>query len=137
MIITHNNIILKNEGIILNKITTVPPTPPFTNTYSTSFDGMDDKIELGTQSLGITGSISVSAWSKIPTTNTGGASPNIQQIVCEDAAGGTARNWTLNWRGGSQNTFGGVIWDSGGSAVAATTNAPSVPSESSYCSRTT
>jgi hypothetical protein len=96
---------------------------PFVNTYSLSFDGIDDKVELGAQSLGITGAISVSAWVKIPTTNTGGGGNNIQNIVSEDRTSGTNRNWTLNWRGGGLNRITGVIWDSGGSAVAATTTA--------------
>ena len=91
--------------------------------YSFEFDGMDDKIELGTQSLGLTGAISVSAWVKIPTTNTGGGGNNIQNIVCEDRTSGTNRNWTLYWRGGGLNQISGVIWDSAGSAVAATTTA--------------
>jgi hypothetical protein len=84
---------------------------------------VDDKVELGAQSLGITGAISVSAWVKIPTTNTGGGGTNIQEIVCEDRTSGTNRNWTLYWRGGGLNQITGVIWDSGGSAVAVTTNA--------------
>ena len=96
---------------------------PFENSYSLSFDGMDDKVELGTQSLGITGAISVSAWVKIPTTNTGGASPYIQQIVCEDRAGGTNRNWNLGWRGGGLNQINAVLFDSLGTAVVATSTA--------------
>ena len=95
----------------------------FTNTYSLDFDGVDDKVELGTQSLGITGAISVSAWVKIPTTNTGGGGTNIQQFVCEDRTSGTNRNWSLGWRGGGFNRINAVIFDSGGSAVVATTNA--------------
>ena len=91
--------------------------------YSLDFDGVDDKVELGTQSLGITGAISVSAWVKIPTTNTGGASPYIQQIVCEDRAGGTNRNWNLGWRGGGLNQINAVLFDSGGGIVVASTNA--------------
>jgi hypothetical protein len=91
--------------------------------YSFDFDGIDDKVELGTQSLGITGAISVSAWVKIPTTNTGGGGTNIQQFVCEDRTSGTNRNWSLNWRGGGLNRISGVIFDSGGTAVTATTNA--------------
>jgi len=91
--------------------------------YSFSFDGIDDKIELGTQSLGITGAISVSAWVRIPTTNTGGGGTNIQQFVCEDRTSGTNRNWALNWRGGGLNRISGIIWDSAGSVVAATTTA--------------
>ena len=67
MIITHNNIILKNEGIILNKITTVPPTPPppFVNTYSLSFDGVDDYLDLGASStVANGGQFSLSFWVK-------------------------------------------------------------------------
>jgi hypothetical protein len=91
--------------------------------YSMDFDGIDDKIELGTQSLGITGAISVSAWVKIPTTNTGGGGTNIQQIVCEDRTSGTNRNWSLSWRGGGLNRISAVIFDSAGSTGGATTNA--------------
>ena len=108
-----------NSGLVLS----AGGGAPFANTYSLSFDGIDDKVELGTQSLGITGAISVSAWVKIPTTNTGGGGTNIQQFVCEDRASGTNRNWALNWRGGGLNRISGIIFDSAGSAVAATTNA--------------
>ena len=85
--------------------------------YSFEFDGIDDKVELGTQSFGITGAISVSAWVKIPTSNTGGASPNIQQFVCEDRLGGTNRNWALTWRGGTRNYFSFTVWNTNGSVV--------------------
>ena len=44
MIITHNGTILKHDGTILTKITEVPPQPPFTNTYSLDFDGIDDYV---------------------------------------------------------------------------------------------
>ena len=44
MIITHNGTILKYDGTILTKITEVPPQPPFTNTYSLEFDGVDDYV---------------------------------------------------------------------------------------------
>jgi hypothetical protein len=44
----------------------------FSNTKSMNFDGTDDYVNVGTSSLGITNAISVSAWVKIPTTNTGG-----------------------------------------------------------------
>ena len=108
-----------NSGLVLG----AGGSAPFANTYSTLFDGIDDKVELNTQSLGLTGAISVSAWVNIPTTNTGGGGTNIQEIVCEDRASGTNRNWALNWRGGGLNRISGIIFDSGGSAVAATTNA--------------
>jgi len=68
---------------------------PFANTKSLSFDGVDDYVKIGTQSLGITAAISLSAWVKIPTTNTGGGGTNIQEVVCEDSAGGSARNWVM------------------------------------------
>ena len=94
MIITHNGTILTNDGVVLNNIIT---SPSFTNTYSLDFDGMDDKVELGTQSFGITGAISVSAWVKIPTSGVW-AAPYVQMIVCEDSSGGTGRNWSLGFR---------------------------------------
>jgi hypothetical protein len=72
---------------------------PFVNTYSMEFDGIDEYANVGTSSLGITGAITVSAWVKIPTTNTGGGSPYIQMIVCEDNTSGGQRNWALSWRG--------------------------------------
>ena len=90
---------------------------------SFEFDGIGDKVELGTQSLGITGAISVSAWVKIPTTNTGGGGTNIQQIVCEDRAGGTGRNWLLYWRGGGSNLFSCAIFDSLGTSKSASSTA--------------
>jgi len=71
---------------------------PFTNTKSIEFDGMNDYVSVGTTSLGITNSITVSAWVKIPTTNTGGPSPNIQIIAAEDTTSGINRNWLLYWR---------------------------------------
>jgi len=87
----------------------------FTNTYSLDFDGVDDKVEIGTQSLGITGAISVSAWVKIPTTNTGGASPFIQVIFGEETRYNPNRNWALFWRGGTNlNGFSAFIYDSSG-----------------------
>jgi len=82
----------------------------FTNTYSMSFDGVDEYFNVGTSSLGITGAITVSAWVKIPTTNTGGASPYIQMIVCEDNTSGGQRNWALSWRGTGYNYFSFQVW---------------------------
>ena len=87
-----------------------PLPPSFTNTYSLDFDGVDDKVELNTQSFGITGTISVSAWVKIPTSNTGGGGTNIQYFVGEDRTNLTNRNWVLSWRGGGLNRISGVIW---------------------------
>lgn len=83
---------------------------PFTNTYSMSLDGVDERFYVGTSSLGITNAITVSAWVKIPTTNTGGASPYIQMIVCEDNTSGGQRNWALSWRGTGYNYFSFQVW---------------------------
>ena len=68
MIITHNGTILKHDGTILTKITEVPPQPPFTNTYSLDFDGVDDYVDCGDSDTfsfgnGSTDSpFSISAW---------------------------------------------------------------------------
>jgi hypothetical protein len=63
--------------------------------YSMEFDGLDDSVELGTQSLGITGSISVSAWVKIPISGVWPA-PYVQEIFGEDGTSGI--NWNLTFR---------------------------------------
>jgi|GEM_PF-2254965 len=90
---------------------------PFVNEYSMSFDGIDERFDVGTTSLGITSAISVSAWVKIPTTNTGGGGTNIQEIICEDTASGSNRNWFLNWRGGGLDRFQFGIWNTDGSST--------------------
>jgi hypothetical protein len=85
-------------------------TPPsFQDIYSYQFDGVDDYVNIGTSSLGITSAISVSAWVKIPTTNTGGGGTNIQVIACEDTTSGGQRNWNMFWRGMGSNYFAWVI----------------------------
>ena len=60
MIITHNGTILKHEGTILTKITEVPPQPPFTNTYSLDFDGVDDYVSTNSKIIG--SNITLSGW---------------------------------------------------------------------------
>lgn len=82
----------------------------FINEYSMTFDGSSDYAFIGTSSLGITSSITVSAWVKIPTTNTGGGGTNIQTIICEDTTSGGQRNWNLSWRGTGFNYFQWSIW---------------------------
>ena len=81
----------------------------FVNEYSMSFDGVDERFNVGTTSLGITSAITVSAWVKIPTTNTGGGGANIQVIACEDNTSSGQRNWNLFWRGTGYNYFVFVI----------------------------
>jgi len=81
----------------------------FSNTKSILLDGVDDFVNIGTTSLGITTAISVSAWVKIPTSNTGGAAPNIQVIIAEDPTTSSQRNWNLFWRGTGSNYFAWVI----------------------------
>ncbi len=92
----------------------------FSNTKSIALNGVDDFVNIGTTSLGITNAISISAWVKIPTTNTGGGGSNIQEIICEDATSGSNRNWALNWRGGSQNNWQWVVWNTNGSVTVVT-----------------
>ena len=82
----------------------------FSNTKSIELDGIDDYVNVGSSSLGITSAISVSAWVKIPTSNTGGGGTNIQMIVCEDTTSGGQRNWLLSWRGTGYNYFSFSIW---------------------------
>ena len=85
-------------------------TPSFENTKSILLDGVDDFVNVGSSSLGITSAISLSAWVKIPTSNTGGGGTNIQIIVCEDTTSGGQRNWGLSWRGTGSNYFSFSIW---------------------------
>jgi len=72
-----------------------PRISPFQNTYSLDFDGVDDYVEIGTQSLGITEAISISAWVKIPISGGWGA-PYVEEIVGEDGTSGI--NWSLTFR---------------------------------------
>ena len=94
-----------NSGIYDN--TTISPT--------LSFGGVSDRINIGSTSLGLTVAISVGAWVKIPTTNTGGPAPNIQEIICEDNT--SSRNWALSWRGGGLDRFSFAAWNSTGGAT--------------------
>jgi len=91
------------------------------SSYSTNFEGADNRYNVGTTSLGITSAITVSAWVKIPTTNTGGAAPNIQEIICEDTTGGSNRNWALNWRGGGYNVFSFAVFHTDGTVSSIST----------------
>ncbi len=85
--------------------------------WSFELDGVDDTIDIGTTSLGITTAISVSAWVKIPVTDTGGGGTNIRMITCEDVAGGADRNWLLYWRGTGYNYFMAGIFHTDGSST--------------------
>ena len=57
---------------------------PFVNTKSLLLDGVDDYVKIGTQSFGITGAISISAWVKIPVSGVWGA-PHVEEVVAEEA----------------------------------------------------
>jgi hypothetical protein len=94
--------------------------PDNRSAYPQSFDfnGSNQYIQPGTNvSLGITDAITVSAWVRIPTTNTGGPSPSIQEIICEDNSG--SRNWALNWRHQSVSNkyFLFAVWHTDGTAT--------------------
>ena len=80
---------LKGTGI-LNSFE-IPTVGSFINTKSLNFDGVDDSVNIGTTSLGITTAISVSAWVK--TTRAAGT---FAQIIGEYKWGVTTqRNWIL------------------------------------------
>tara|TARA_R100001460_G_scaffold43510_1_gene79843 strand:- start:721 stop:1476 length:756 start_codon:yes stop_codon:yes gene_type:complete len=104
---------LATHGVLRNSTAFVPPT--FANNYSIELDGIADYVNIGNTSLGITTAISVSAWVKIPTTNTGGGGANIQMILNEDSTSGTARNWALNWRGTGTNKWQFWLYNANGS----------------------
>ena len=89
----------------------------FLNEYSMTFDGSSDYAFVGTSSLGITSAITVSAWVKIPTTNTGGGGTNIQTIICEDTTSGGQRNWNLSWRGTGYDYFQWSVFAPNGAAT--------------------
>jgi hypothetical protein len=72
-----------------------PLPPSFQNIYSLNFDGMDEYVEIGTQSLGITEAISISAWVKIPISGVW-AAPYVQGICVENGTSGI--NWNLTFR---------------------------------------
>jgi hypothetical protein len=80
-----------NSGLVLG----AGGGAPFANTKSLLFDGVDDYVELGTQSLGLTAAISVSAWVKIPISGGWGA-PYVEGICVENGIRGT--NWNLYFR---------------------------------------
>ena len=86
------------------------------------FDFDTSRIQVSNQSLGITSQIAISAWVKIPDGSTGGAAPNIQQIVSEDTTGGTSRNWILSWRGGSYEDFYFAVFHSDGTSTSTYSN---------------
>jgi uncharacterized protein YjbI with pentapeptide repeats len=93
---------------------------PYSN-YSTSFLGTADYFT-STPSIGITSAISISAWVKIPTTNTGITLPQV--IICEDNTSGVERNWILYYRnqGGANNHFISAIFHTDGSSTAITSS---------------
>jgi hypothetical protein len=90
---------------------------PFVNTYSTLLDGVDDYVKTGTQSLGITTAISISAWVKIPIAGTWGA-PHVEVIFAED---GFSRNFNLFYRPPPFfNYFNFTVYHTNGTSTALT-----------------
>ena len=122
--------VLDNQGSLGGTATSIgilptDPNPttdvPLFDNKSFTYDGVSDAVVIGTTSLGITNSISVSAWVKIPTTNTGGGGTNIQEIICEDTTSSGQRNWALAWRGTPYNRFQFVVFHTNLSATATLT----------------
>ena len=86
------------------------------SSYSISFLGTTGYFT-STPSIGITSAITVSAWVKIPPTNTGNTAPQV--IICEDNTGGAERNWILYYRnqGGTDNKYIFAVFHTDGSAT--------------------
>ncbi len=74
--------------------------------YALNFDGTNDYINIGTDSLGITSEISVSAWVKT-TDNTS----SFKSIICEDNI--SSRNWNLLVNSSRKLSF--IVWNTDGS----------------------
>jgi hypothetical protein len=123
--LVNNNASVKNgesssmntTNIVQSNITRKVPY----SSYSTSFLGTTDYFT-STPSIGITNAITISAWVKIPTTNTTITLP--QQIICEDNTSGTERNWLLYYRnqGGTNNHFIFVVFHTDGSSTSITSS---------------
>ena len=109
MIITHNGTILKHDGTILTKITEVPPQPPFTNTYSLDFDGIDDKVDCGTIPHFTTSqnTFSVSFWFK--NSSVSGNVINIGGKIYFIMGSNRIECWNLGNVNGRADTTG-VVW---------------------------
>ena len=116
----NNSYVVRSQGLNASDPNPTTDVPLFDN-KSFAYDGVSDAVVIGTTSLGITNSISVSAWVKIPTTNTGGGGTNIQEIICEDTTSSGQRNWTLAWRGTPYNRFQFVVFHTNLSATATLT----------------
>ncbi len=109
--ITYNGTIVSNGGLTLLSTETDTPTPPseFTNCKSLTFDGVDDFVNIGTTSLGITTALSISVWVK-----TTRATGTFAQIIGEYKWGiTTQRNWIL-YLSNSGNRIGFVNYNDAG-----------------------
>lgn len=123
--LVYNNVSTKNgessgmntTNIVQSNLTRKVPY----SSYSTSFLGTTDYFT-STPSIGITSAITISAWVKIPTTNTGNTAPQV--IVCEDNTSGAERNWTLYYRnqGGANNHFIWAVFHTDGTNSAITSS---------------
>jgi len=111
MIITHNGNILTNDGVILNKVGGVSPSP-FSNEYSMEFNGVDDRIDCGDFDSSVLTALSISVWVKT-TFTTGGDSTNIGYIVAKDDVA-TSRDIILNYRGTGTNKINFAFWSPSG-----------------------
>jgi len=97
--------------------------PPFeytaiNNNYSMTFDGASSYLIINPgQSLGITDSISISVWAKFPLNYNGGPNPRRGYIISEDIVGGTGRNFSLYFQGGSTpKNIAFTFWNTDGTA---------------------
>lgn len=79
--------------------------------FSFNFDGVDDSIQIGATSLGITTAITISAWVKTTALIS-------KVIVCEDRTSSTLRNWNLLINSSSKVQW--IVWHSTSSYVLTT-----------------
>jgi hypothetical protein len=105
--ITYNGTIVGDSGLTLLSVETSEPNP-FTNTLSTSFDGVDDYVEIGSPASiqNLTSEITISAWIKAPKTFL------TQQytLASKGEYGAPGAQWTIQiYTANASNTNGGYF----------------------------
>ena len=105
-VIGGNNGNMRNM-IAANFVADVPPTPAWSNTLSTTFDGVDDLVSMGnvlTMASDGTDSFSVSLWFKTTSTQ------QYQQLIGKQNKGGSYEGWALQvFAGATQSQFRGFL----------------------------
>ena len=103
--ITYNGTIVGDSGLTLLSVETSEPNP-FTNTLSTSFDGVDDYVEIGSPASiqNLTSEITISAWIKAPRT----FATNYYTLASKGEYAGVGSQWSIRINTANvRNTAGG------------------------------